>query len=133
MNDSEVILRYLYLGTDQPYYIQKNKPLDVKEGCRIMAPVKTLVEAVALQEVDDSAALAAARRVTLKEPPVDMIVRVSLQNCFGPMWNGISSIFSHTSTQSVVIVIIIIYHLHHQNQCCAFSSLVFVAPRYVGG
>ncbi|XP_065081746.1 RNA-binding protein RO60-like [Ochlerotatus camptorhynchus] len=74
MNDTEVILRYLYLGTDQPFYIRKNKPLDVNEGCRILAPVRTLAEATA--HMDDPAALKAAEAVTLKEPPVDMIVRI---------------------------------------------------------
>lgn len=74
MNDTELIVRYLYLGTDQPFYIRKNQPLDVNEGCRILAPIRTLVEATA--NVDDPAALKAAEAVTLKEPPVDMIVRV---------------------------------------------------------
>lgn len=74
MNDSEVILRYLYLGTDQPFYIRKNKPLDIGEGCRILAPIRTLAEAAA--NLDDPAVRKAAEAVTLKEPPVDMIVRV---------------------------------------------------------
>ncbi|XP_055549319.1 RNA-binding protein RO60-like [Wyeomyia smithii] len=76
MNDTAVILRYLYLGTDQPFYIHKNRALDVKEGCRILAPIRTLVEATAATEEDPPVARKVANSVTLTEPPVDMIVRV---------------------------------------------------------
>lgn len=74
MKDTEVILRYLYLGTDQPFYIRKNKPLDIDEGCRILAPIKTLTEAAL--NAEDPAAIKAAEAVTLDEAPVDMIARV---------------------------------------------------------
>ncbi|XP_001656757.2 60 kDa SS-A/Ro ribonucleoprotein homolog [Aedes aegypti] len=75
MNNSDLIVRYLYLGTDQPFYIQKNRPFDFDEGCRILAPIRTLAEAAAANG-DDPAVRKAAEAVSLKEQPVDIIVRV---------------------------------------------------------
>ncbi|XP_058823838.1 RNA-binding protein RO60 [Topomyia yanbarensis] len=74
MNDTEVIVRYLYLGSDQPFYIQKNRPLDIKEGCRILAPIQTL--AAAITSADDPDTKKLADSVTLTEHPVDMVARV---------------------------------------------------------
>lgn len=83
LKDSEVILRYLYLGTDQPFYIRKPQPLDVEAGSRILAPIKTLVEATATSKdvttssgEDDLLARKLAEAVTLTEPPLEMIERV---------------------------------------------------------
>lgn len=85
LKDSEVILRYLYLGTDQPFYIRKPQPLDVEAGSRILAPIKTLVEATATSTSkdvttasgeDDMLARKMAEAVTLTEPPLEMIERV---------------------------------------------------------
>ncbi|XP_053693958.1 RNA-binding protein RO60-like [Sabethes cyaneus] len=76
MNDTAVILRYLYLGTDQPFYIQnKNRALDIEKGCRILAPIRTLVQATSSTD-DPATARKLADNVTLTEPPVKMIVRV---------------------------------------------------------
>lgn len=78
LKDSEVILRYLYLGTDQPFYIRKPHPLDVQEGSRILAPIKTLVEATSNDGTASEDSLLArklAEAVTLTEPPLDMIER----------------------------------------------------------
>lgn len=81
LKDSEVILRYLYLGTDQPFYIRKPQPLNIEEGSRILAPIKTLVEATAKKDAstagdDDLLARKLAEAVTLTEPPLEMIEKV---------------------------------------------------------
>lgn len=36
-----LLLRYLYLGTDQPFYIQKNRPLDFQVGWDIMGRIQS--------------------------------------------------------------------------------------------
>lgn len=76
LKDSEVILRYLYLGTDQPFYIRKAKPLDIEEGCRILEPIKALVKATDAITEMDPLARQLAEAVTLTEQPLDMIERV---------------------------------------------------------
>lgn len=78
LKDSEVIQRYLYLGTDQPFYIRKNQPLNVEEGCRILGPIKTLAEATSsdVTKEEDPLARKLAEAVTLTEPPLEMIERV---------------------------------------------------------
>uniref|UniRef100_A0A1Q3EXI6 Putative ro ribonucleoprotein autoantigen n=1 Tax=Culex tarsalis TaxID=7177 RepID=A0A1Q3EXI6_CULTA len=85
LKDSEVILRYLYLGTDQPFYIRKPQPLDIEEGCRILGPIKTLAEATATTKTsnavngaaeEDPAVRKLAEAVTLTEPPLEMVERV---------------------------------------------------------
>ncbi|XP_058446030.1 RNA-binding protein RO60-like [Malaya genurostris] len=77
MNDTEVITRYLYLGTDQPFYIQKNRPFDIEEGCRILAPIRTLVAATSSSSStsDDPVSKKQAEGVTLTECPVATITK----------------------------------------------------------
>lgn len=75
MNDTAVILRYLYLGSDQPFYIRKNRPLDIEEARRILSPIQTLVQATSSKE-DSSVIRKIADSVTLTEPPIEMIVRI---------------------------------------------------------
>ena len=75
MNDTVVIQRYLFVGTNQPFYIQKNQPFDIKAGCRVLALIRTLVEAV--EKPNDPAARRLADSVNLAEPPVDTVSRVS--------------------------------------------------------
>lgn len=85
LKDSEVILRYLYLGTDQPFYIRKPQPLNIEEGCRILGPIKTLAEATSTTTTQSNAVNGAdedplvrklAEAVTLTEPPLEMVERV---------------------------------------------------------
>lgn len=80
LKDSEVILRYLYLGTDQPFYIRKPQPLDIEEGCRILGPIKTLAEATSKTvngaADEDPLVRKLAEAVTLTEPPLGMVERV---------------------------------------------------------
>lgn len=86
LKDSEVILRYLYLGTDQPFYIRKPQPLNIEEGCRILGPIKTLAEATSTTTTPNAVNGAAAdedplvrklaEAVTLTEPPLEMVERV---------------------------------------------------------
>ncbi|EDS32946.1 Ro ribonucleoprotein autoantigen [Culex quinquefasciatus] len=86
LKDSEVILRYLYLGTDQPFYIRKPQPLNIEEGCRILGPIKTLAEATSTTTTTQSNAVNGAdedplvrklaEAVTLTEPPLEMVERV---------------------------------------------------------
>ncbi|XP_055638032.1 RNA-binding protein RO60-like [Toxorhynchites rutilus septentrionalis] len=46
MEFNELLHRYFYLGNDRPFYIHRNRSLDVDRGCRILTPIKELVEAI---------------------------------------------------------------------------------------
>lgn len=73
MDTTDVILRYLYLGTTQPYYIYKSKSLDVGLGRLVLEPIKILVQAA--ENPNDLELRAKAEKISLREEPVDTIVR----------------------------------------------------------
>lgn len=73
LSDSDLIQRYLYLGTDQPFYIHENKPLDIAEARRILQPVETQV--LGTSPGADEAMQELARSVSLKEQPLDLVVK----------------------------------------------------------
>lgn len=64
MNDTDKILRYLYLGTVEPFHIYKNKPLDMELGRQVLGPV----------EIAGGASYEAAA-TSLTESPVDTITK----------------------------------------------------------
>lgn len=74
MNDTEVFRRYLYLGTDQPFFIRKNKPLDVAEGLRILAPIAALANAT--RNPANAAAIQGVASVDVLELPEKTVERV---------------------------------------------------------
>lgn len=76
MDTTDVILRYLYLGTTQPYYIYKSKSLDVGLGRLVLEPIKILVQAA--ENPNDLELRAKAEKISLREEPVDTIVRVRM-------------------------------------------------------
>lgn len=78
LSDTDIISRFLHLGTDQPYYIRKTQPLDINEGCRILAPIQSIIDT---GENNDKEARKVAEAVDLKETPLETVIKALKSGC----------------------------------------------------
>ncbi|XP_055641395.1 uncharacterized protein LOC129778495 [Toxorhynchites rutilus septentrionalis] len=74
INFTEVLCRFLQLRTDQPFYIRKNRPLDILAACRILEPIKKVIEGV--HEHGDNNLRDAADEYLFDQHPVKTVVRM---------------------------------------------------------